>query len=166
MARVFIAIRISDELKEGLTAIQDSLKSRGVKGNYCSYGNLHLTLAFIGENYDMEAIRKAVSEVEVEPFSMSLATLGSFPTKAGGIWCELQDSTPIASLAKRLQERLAANGVPYKKGVFFPHISLVQHPSEIVTDVEIPEVSMQVENILIMKSERIDGVLVYSEIAE
>lgn len=48
--------------------------------------------------------------------------------------------------------------------VFFPHISLVQHPSEIVTDIEIPEMSMRVEKIFIMKSERIDGELTYSEI--
>ena len=58
MARIFIAIRFNDEFKEKLVEIQDSLQSRGVIGNYCSYGNLHMTLAFIGERYDLPAGRE------------------------------------------------------------------------------------------------------------
>ena len=164
MARTFIAIRFDDEFKKVLVAIQDSLKERGVLGNYCPYGNLHMTLAFIGESYDLDAIRNAVSEVRVEPFDLTLDKLGSFPTKAGVIWCGLKDNAHVIELANQLRERLAANGVSYKEGVFFPHISLVRHPSEIVTDIEIPTTSMRVTQIFIMKSERVDGELIYSEI--
>ena len=164
MARTFIAIRFDDEFKKVLVAIQDSLKERGVLGNYCPYGNLHMTLAFIGESYDLDAIRNAVSEVRVEPFDLTLDKLGSFPTKAGVIWCGLMDNAPVIELCSQLRERLAVNGVSFKEGVFFPHISLVQHPTEIVTDIMIPETTMRVEKIFIMKSERIDGELIYSEI--
>ena len=72
MARIFIAIRFNDEFKEKLVEIQDSLKSRGVTGNYCSYGNLHMTLAVIGANYELPAVRKAVHEVTFEPFEHSV----------------------------------------------------------------------------------------------
>ena len=164
MARIFIAIRFNDELKKVLVALQDALKERGVQGNYCPYGNLHMTLAFIGESYDLTAIRKAVSEVKFEPFELTLDGLGSFPTKAGVIWCGLKDNAPVIELTKQLRERLAANGVSYKDGVFFPHFSLIQHPSEIMTDIEIPKTSMRVTQIFIMKSERVDGELIYSEI--
>lgn len=164
MARIFIAIRFDEGFKQGLVSLQDALKAKGVQGNYCPYGNLHMTLAFIGESYDLAAIRKAVSEVEIKPFELTLGKLGSFPTKAGVIWCGLKDKTPIIELAKRLRVRLKDNGVSYKDDVFFPHISLVQHPSEIVTDIEVPETSMRVEKIFIMKSERMDGELTYSEI--
>ncbi|MDO4196981.1 MAG: RNA 2',3'-cyclic phosphodiesterase [Prevotellaceae bacterium] len=137
MARIFIAIRFNEGFKMGLVALQDALKARGVQGNYCPYGNLHMTLAFIGESYDLDAIRKAVSEVSVDPFELSLDKLGSFPTKTGVIWCGVKDNAPIIDLARQLRDRLKANGVSFKDDVFFPHISLVQHPSEIVTkDVE------------------------------
>lgn len=71
MARIFIAIRFDDEVKKALVSLQDTLKAKGVKGNYCPYRNLHMTLAFIGENYDLPEISKAVSEVEFEPFTMT-----------------------------------------------------------------------------------------------
>ena len=164
MARIFIAIRFNDEFKRKLVEIQDSLKSRGVTGNYCSYGNLHMTLAFIGEHYDLPAIRKAVSEVEFKPFEMSLGSLGTFPTKAGVIWCGVKDGTAATSLANQLRERLKANGVSFSGLAFVPHISLVQHPSVIVTDITIPDATLRVEKIHVMKSERIDGQLIYSEI--
>ncbi len=159
MARIFIAIRFNDEFKEKLIEIQDYLISRGVKGNYCSYGNLHMTLAFIGENYDLPAIRKAVNEVEFDPFEMSLGNLGTFPTKAGVIWCGVKDGTAATSLANHLRERLKANGVAFSALAFVPHISLVQHPSEIITDIAVPDATIRVEQIYIMKAERIDGEL-------
>ena len=159
MARIFIAIRFNDEFKRKLVEIQDSLKSRGVGGNYCSYGNLHMTLAFIGENYDLPAIRKAVHEVKFEPFEISLGKLGTFPTKAGVIWCGVKDGTSATSLANQLRERLTANGVPFSGLAFVPHISLVQHPSSILTDIEVPDATIRVEEIFVMKSERINGQL-------
>ena len=164
MARIFIAIRFNDEFKRKLVEIQDSLKSRGVGGNYCSYGNLHMTLAFIGEHYDLPAIQKAVGEVEFEPFDLSLGNLGTFPTKAGVIWCGVKDGTAATSLANLLRERLTANGVLFSTLASVPHISLVQHPSVIVTDITIPDATIRVEEIYVMKSERIDDELIYSEI--
>lgn len=50
MARIFIAIRFNDEVKKTLVDIQNTLKANGVMGNYCPYGNLHMTLAFFHEN--------------------------------------------------------------------------------------------------------------------
>lgn len=165
MPRLFIAIRFDDAVKRSLVAVQHALRLRGVTGRFCAYGNLHMTLAFIGENYDMAAIRAAVGEVRFEPFTFALGRLGTFPTKAGVIWCGVAEGDEaIRALAEQLRERLRAHGVRYSTVGFLPHISLVQAPSSIVTDVEIPASSMRVERISIMKSERIDGELVYSEV--
>ena len=58
MARIFIAIRFNDDVKNTLVNIQNALRTKGVRGNYCPYNNLHLTLAFIGEKYDLQNIYK------------------------------------------------------------------------------------------------------------
>lgn len=192
MARIFIAIRFDDEFKKTLVALQQTLRAKGVAGNYCSYGNLHMTLAFIGESvsvkpneqnnayYDsvmarerrmravdvLPEIHKAVSEVEFEPFTITLGKLGTFSTKNGVIWCGIKESEPITTIANKLRERLSANGISYSTMAFSPHISLVQHPTQIITDIEVPEVSIKVERIFVMKSERINGELIYSELKD
>ena len=81
MARIFIAIRFNDDVKNTFVNIQNALRTKGVRGNYCPYNNLHLTLAFIGEKYDLQNIYKAVSEVTFKPFTMTLGELGTFPTE-------------------------------------------------------------------------------------
>lgn len=123
-----------------------------------------MTLAFIGEKYDLTEIRKAVNEVAFEPFTMTLDNLGMFPTKAGVIWCGIKEHEQTTTLADRLHDSLTAHGVLYNTKRFVPHISLVQHPSRIVTDIEVPKVSIRIERIYIMKSERINGELIYSEV--
>ena len=164
MARIFIAIRFDDEFKQELVGLQNTLKNRGVEGNYCPYDNLHMTLAFIGEKYDLTEIRKAVNEVAFEPFTITLDNLGMFPTKAGVIWCGIKEHEQTTTLADRLRDSLTAHGVLYNTKRFVPHISLVQHPSRIVTDIEVPKVSTRIERIYVMKSERINGELIYSEV--
>lgn len=164
MARIFIAIRFNDAFKTSLVGIQNTLKENGVSGDFCSYGNLHMTLAFIGERYDLQKIRKAVSEVSFEPFTMTLGELGTFPTKAGVIWCGIKHQEAATHLANLLRERLKAHGVSFSNLPFVPHISLVQRPTKILTSLHIPEATIQVDKIYVMKSERINGELIYSEI--
>jgi len=164
MARLFIAIRFSDQFKQKLVALQDTLKERGVQGNYCPYGNLHMTLVFIGERYDLTAVQEAVREVSFDPFDLTLGRLGSFPTRSGVIWCGIKETCKIVSFTDLLKERLTAHGIMYRNIAFFPHISLVQQPSSIITDIEVPEATTHIERIYIMKSERINDELVYSEV--
>ena len=163
--RIFIAIRFTEDFKSALVDAQHELKARGVTGNYCPYGNLHMTLAFIGETFDLPHIRKAVSEVSFPPFTMILGSLGKFQIKNGAvIWAGIKDGAAASDLASQLRERLIANGVRFKSTEFYPHISLIRKPSDVVTDIDVAPVSMCVDRICVMKSERINGELIYSEI--
>ena len=56
--RLFIAIRLSDEMKKALINCMHDLKKQGVEGNYAPAQNLHMTLAFIGEYDDPESVCK------------------------------------------------------------------------------------------------------------
>lgn len=164
MARIFVAIRLDDETKQQLLALQRALKERGVGGRYCPYGNMHMTMAFVGEKYDLQAVREAVGEVIFESFCMTLGEMGTFGTKDGVIWCGVREKETVTSIAMRVRERLSAHGVTYSKTAFYPHISLVQHPTSMVTDIEVPKATICVDKLYVMMSERIDGVLTYHEI--
>ncbi len=60
--RLFLAILLSDEMKDALIHTQNRWYDAGVRGNYTAEENLHLTLAFIGEYPDAEPVLEALSE--------------------------------------------------------------------------------------------------------
>ena len=66
--RMFIAIQLNDYMKDVLQAMQDYMRSRGVKGNYTKRENLHLTLAFIGEFDDPRVVLEAIDRANLRPF--------------------------------------------------------------------------------------------------
>ena len=65
--RLFIAIQLNDEIREALRDMQDSMRGLGVQGNYTGPGNLHLTLAFIGEYPDPAPVLDVIESVRFRP---------------------------------------------------------------------------------------------------
>ena len=80
--RLFIAINLSDAMKDSLINTQNALYDLGVRGKYTSEENLHLTLAFIGEYPNAEPVLDALSSVSFRPFELSLEGMGRF----GDLW--------------------------------------------------------------------------------
>lgn len=163
--KIFVAIQFEDTFKSALKEAQEALKECGVRGNWCSDNNLHMTMVYIGETDEVELIQKAVDEVKFEPFEMELGKLGTFVTKYGRvIWCGVREERPLNKIAKVLRERLDAHGIRYKGTKFKPHISLLKEANMEETDIEVERASMIVEKMVVMKSEKINGEYVYSPI--
>ena len=76
--RLFIAINLSDAMKKALSAAQDEMYGKGVRGNFTPRENMHLTLAFIGEYPDKEQVMDALSSVSFSAFTLSLSGMGCF----------------------------------------------------------------------------------------
>ena len=68
--RLFIAIRLSDEMKKALINCMHDLKKQGVEGNYVPAQNLHMTLAFIGEYNEPEKVKKVIKKVPMPEFRL------------------------------------------------------------------------------------------------
>ncbi len=163
--KIFVAIQFSADVKSALLDVQSVLKDCGVRGNWCSDNNLHMTMVYIGETDEVELIRKAVDEVKFEPFELELGKLGTFVTKYGRvIWCGVREERPLNRIAKVLRERLDAYGIRYKGTKFKPHISLLKEANMDETAIEIEKASMTVDKMVVMKSEKINGEFVYSKI--
>ena len=103
--RLFLAILLSDEMKDALIHTQNRWYDAGVRGNYTAEENLHLTLAFIGEVPDAQPVLDALSELDFAPFAIALEGMGCF----GDLWwAGLRDSAALEALAAELPERSAA----------------------------------------------------------
>lgn len=152
--RLFLAVELPEQFKASLLEAQDELRRRGVQGNYTTRDNLHLTLLFIGETDRLAQIKRVVSEIEFDPFTIKTGHVGCFKRGNGHIWMGLEESNPLHALANEIRLRLKREGIAYKQtSPFCPHITLVSNPSEFVTDIDTQESRMTVEKISVMETE-------------
>ena len=163
--RLFIAIQLDPEIKEALTDLQLYMKRLGVRGNYSREENLHLTLAFIGEYSDPDAVLDIIDQISFEPFRLSLDGIGSFRNLW---WAGLEESAALRSLVKRLRWALSDAGIPFDRKKFSPHITLIRRPSQPAIPEELlsrpPRGSMIVDHISLMRSDRGKNGMIYTEL--
>ncbi len=160
--RLFIAIRFSPEIREVLLDAIDTLRVQA-DANFTRPENLHLTLAFIGESRDVMTIRRC----------MDALTPGAFPLTVGGCgrfgdlwWAGVAPNERLAALAGELTDRLRAAGFDMEKRAFKPHITLARRvrPLQGPVRLAVPERMMTADRISLMRSDRINGRLTYTEV--
>ena len=159
--RLFIAINLSDAMRDALTAVQDEMYGKGIRGNFTPRENMHLTLAFIGEYPDKEPVMDALSTVSFSAFSLSLSGLGCFRDLW---WAGMDESVPLAAVARRIRRALAEHNIPFDRKRFSPHITLLRKAVGTLPGIRIETVSMVVERISLMRSDRGKHGMIYTEV--
>ena len=159
--RLFIAVELSEEMKNALRCAQDELCDHGVRGRFTPAENMHLTLAFIGDYPDPEAVLDALSAVSFTPFEIELEGLGCF----GDLWwAGLKDSAALESTARRVRRALAERGIPFDRKRFSPHITLIRKAAGKLPGIRIRPAGMRVRSISLMRSERGKRAMIYTEL--
>ena len=173
--RLFVAIQLNDEMKDALQDMQNYMRSRGVKGNYTKRDNLHLTLAFIGEFDDPQPVLEAIGRAKLRPFDIALTVAGSFRSLW---WAGIDGGMALQSFTRRLRRELDEAGIPYDRKKFSPHITLIRRPECRGTDTErdiltalndaddTKEVRMTVDRASLMRSDRGEHGMIYTELNE
>lgn len=161
--RLFIAIQLSDAMKDALAAAQDEMYSHGVRGNFTTRENMHLTLAFIGEYPDKEQVMDALSSVSFSSFSIALKGMGCFRDLW---WTGMEESAPLTAVVRRIRRALAENDIPFDKKRFSPHITLIRKATGTMPGIQIDKVSMPVKSISLMRSDRGKRSMIYTEVGE
>ncbi|POP33307.1 RNA 2',3'-cyclic phosphodiesterase [Lactonifactor longoviformis] len=159
--RLFVAIQLSDEMKTSLIGLMHDCKTQGIKGNYTPAQNLHLTLCFIGETKEKDTIKQALKAVKYKPFKLALTETGNFDDL---IWAGARSGQSINSLVTDISKALHEAGIPFDEKKFVPHITLIRKASKNPGKLAIKKVDMMVKKISLMKSERVNGKMVYTEI--
>ena len=159
--RLFIAVNLSDDMKDALLAAQNELYDRGVRGSFTPEENMHLTLAFIGEYPDAAPVLDALSGVSFTPFEIALQGMGCF----GDLWwAGIAESAPLASVVRRVRRALADSGIPFDRKRFSAHITLIRRAAGILPGLEIRPAAMRVESISLMRSDRGRNGMIYTEL--
>jgi 2'-5' RNA ligase len=161
--RLFIAIQLSDAMKDALTSAQEEMYDHGVRGNFTTRENMHLTLAFIGEYPDKDHVLDALSSVSFSSFSIALKGMGCFRDLW---WAGMEESAPLTAVVRRIRRALAEQDIPFDRKRFSPHITLIRKATGTMPGIQISAVSMPVERISLMRSDRGKRGMIYTEVGE
>ena len=160
--RLFAAVRFSPAVEGALRAAVEDLRRQG-EGTFTRRENLHLTLAFIGETDRPEDAKAALA---------SLAGSGPVRLEVGGPlgrfgdlwWAGVRAGPELEALAGAAQTALRQAGFPMERRAWKPHVTLVRRWRGPVPRTEVAPAAMTAERISLMRSDRVDGRLIYTEV--
>ncbi len=166
--RLFIAIPFDAPTREKLAALQERLRPSLQKGRLTRPENLHLTLAFLGEiRGDLSPIQNILEARFAQPLELRFSQTGSFRGDGGEtFWAGLSENPALEELALAIRGDLVRAGFPIDaKQRYVAHVTLGREmafreppaPRFEVFDARAGRISL-------MKSERVQGVLTYTEI--
>jgi 2'-5' RNA ligase len=130
MLRLFTAIELPLAAKTRL-----SLLASGLQGaRWLSSDNYHLTLAFVGEVDEGEALQlhQELAGVKAKPFLLRIKGVGSFETKGKlrTLWAGVEACEALTVLQGRVAGACQRAGVRIEARKFKPHISLARFSAQ------------------------------------
>ena len=169
--RLFIAINFKKGVKYEIQEIIESLKLSSIKGKFVKSDHLHLTLEFFGDISEDRVgdIINTMNKVSTRSFSLKPSNLGYFKKRRGNIyWIGLKKSKRLLELQKELHNMLRDKNFNLEDRPYTPHIT-VGRKVVLEESVNLDEyikplgkIRIKVTSIELMKSEHINGELVYT----
>jgi RNA 2',3'-cyclic 3'-phosphodiesterase len=139
--RAFVAIEVSDEIKNILGQIEAYLRYAGADVKWARPEVIHLTVKFLGEidEKQCEDVKAALEAVvkTTAAFEMTLKDIGAFPAieHPRVVWVGIEEgAAEITALASRIESSLEKLGFAREERPFSPHLTIgrVRSPLNIV----------------------------------
>lgn len=164
--RLFAAVLPDEAAVGALACAARELRADSVRGNFVVPDNYHVTLAFIGETERATEAIEALRAVEADAFALTLAGVGKFSrTRGDTYWYGVRMSAALEALYARTQAELTARGFELEARGFRPHVTLARDViRKSNKEIQAPEIYFKVSAIALMRSDRIDGRLIYSPV--
>ena len=169
--RLFIALNFPKSTVESLVRAQEALRRAAPRGNYSRRENLHLTLAFLGEQERgrLAAAEEAMDAARFSPLTLTFDRAGRFKNRGGDIWwLSCGEAPELMALQRRISAELASRGFTLEERRFVPHITLARQvilpPGAAAPALPESPVTAPAGRMSLMLSERIDGRLIYTEL--
>ena len=170
--RIFIAIKLSSQVRDSLTLVAQQIIRRGIKCvRWVKPENIHLTIRFLGDisNGKVGDIVHVIGEaVKIcSPFTLRFGGIGAFPNhrKPQVVWVGVDSSLELLDLHSKIERRLYQAGFQGDNKGLRPHLTIgrlrrelshydLKMIADLVMNNEFPTVGEQVvESIHLIKSE-------------
>ncbi len=160
--RLFVAIELSEEIKDELVKVQGRLQDAGAFGGNTKRENLHLTLDFIDEYKYADKVLDVLDHIDFGDIKIKLTHIGNFDDL---YWVGVEEDSELEKLVKRIRRAFADNGIPFDRKKFYPHITIVRgvfYDGKGLPDVSVEAIEMNVEQISLMRSDRGKSGIIYT----
>lgn len=169
--RLFLAILFEEPVKDRLCEAMELIRRSTRTSRLTRRENLHLTLVFLGELREAGKVREAMEEIRTDPFPLEIRGLGRFQRNGGDLyWAGIEPSLPLQNLYLELKNALAGKGIAVEDRPYRPHLTLARQAVEkpetpfYTLKNRLEPVKTKAAAVSLMKSERIEGRLVYTEL--
>lgn len=129
--RTFIAATLPAHIIDHVAAVQNSLRSAGVRAKWARASNMHLTLKFLGDIDETEVASagRAMSESArgSSPITLLASGIGVFPSlrRPRVIWAGLGGETEkLTRLQAAMEDALDAAGFPRENRAYSAHLTV------------------------------------------
>ena len=131
MSRLFIALKIPDEIKNKILDVCYELSESSDLLKWEKPEKIHLTLKFIGEVEEelVSSIAKEIAFVEeYNSFNFNVTKFGFFYRNGLPVilWSGLQTDESIQKLVEELNRRLSIFSIPVERRKFKPHLTMLR----------------------------------------
>lgn len=156
--RLFIALSFDKSFCASVMRTADSLARFMRRSRRTPQKNLHLTLAFLGEQppASLEELKAAMCAVKARPFVLKTAGIGVFRRSGGDIWwLGFEPSAELDALQAALVDGLAERGFETERRVFRPHMTLLRSAVEkegVKPFVRVPHLTQRISAIRLIES--------------
>ncbi len=168
---LFVALTLNDKVKNDICETIVRLRTQSLSGNFSSRSNLHATLAFLGDNADVEKIKAAMDAVTAKPFEIEVGGYGIFRKRTGNVhWTQIKPSEALDAMRAELIAALKEQGLSPDETEFKPHITLGREIETIKTfnpatfSRSVPKNTQTVADITLMQSDHVEGKLTYTPV--
>jgi 2'-5' RNA ligase len=126
LTRAFVAVSLPDAV---LDAVAARAASVAIPGRPTTRDQWHVTLQFLGDRADLDAVAAALTGLEVEGGPARLGGAGAFPrpARASVLWLGFVDGGPVLQrLADAVMQRTDPLGHERETRPFQPHVTLAR----------------------------------------
>lgn len=180
--RLFIAIELPSEIKQGIAKVQEDLRNTGAAANWTRPEGIHLTLKFLGEvdESKVDEIMMALTDAAqgIGKMDLEVAGAGAFPNAKmlRVLWLGVTgDVEKLGLLQAAVENAMMGLGFEREERTFSPHLTLArikfpkprdnwQQKIEGVRDVKLG--GFEAGHISLMKSELRREGAIYTEIGK
>lgn len=129
--RLFVAIALTDEIREAFRAFLNTLRGAAPNAKWVRPENLHVTLKFLGHTdaEKLPAIHSELAHIHDErPISLTFGGLGFFPNdrRPRVFWVGMDASVNLKTMAGGIDREMHKLGFPLETRPFTPHLTLAR----------------------------------------